>query len=592
MRTIKLAVVAIALVLTSWSTQAFAQRYDRDFQLSIFRSAPGKGSFLTLEGANVSEHLGYSVGGNLSYGYHLLGVYSQLQDKTYSVVEHYGTLELMASFSIYEMLEFGLNLPIIYYLAGEDALHSPGNVVQEKPEAKGGLADPSLHLKLDLLNGVAGHTSDNFGLAFLLVMTFPVGNAIVEYSFIGSSSIAITPKLAFEANVWRLRFGVNLGYRWQASRENYPADLGQRLTYGLAIEGKITDDFLAMIELYGESAFDGDAASHPLEMYGVLSYQVIDGLWVTAAVGGGLPVGTGDSGAVGVGAPAVRGLLGLKWAPAADPKPDEEPEVADQDGDGIPDDSDRCIDEAEDIDEFQDEDGCPDLDNDEDGIPDETDQCKTEAEDIDQFEDEDGCPDPDNDKDGIPDGVDQCPLEKEIFNGNKDEDGCPDRGRELMVVTEDSIQLKEQIRYRRGSARIQGRGSYRILVGVLAVMKTNPGYKLSIVGYTDNRGRPGRNQRLSQARADTVRAYLLRKGIEEGRVEAIGKGVEDPIADNNTRAGRNANRRVEFRITKGGVAVEQPEEPLESVPLEPLVPEGQDEEQPPEPPALPDLPEP
>src|SRR5262249_978855 len=75
--------------------------------------------------------------------------------------------------------------------------------------------------------------------------------------------------------------------------------------------------------------------------------------------------------------------------------------TGDRDHDGIPDDVDKCPDQPEDFDGYQDTDGCPDLDNDGDGIPDVQDQCPNQAEDLDGFEDSDGCPDLDNDKDGI-----------------------------------------------------------------------------------------------------------------------------------------------------------------------------------------------
>jgi OOP family OmpA-OmpF porin len=76
---------------------------------------------------------------------------------------------------------------------------------------------------------------------------------------------------------------------------------------------------------------------------------------------------------------------------------------SDNDGDGIPDALDKCPNDPEDKDGFQDEDGCPDPDNDHDGIPDNLDKCPNEPEDFDGFQDQDGCPDPDNDGDGIPD---------------------------------------------------------------------------------------------------------------------------------------------------------------------------------------------
>ncbi len=95
----------------------------------------------------------------------------------------------------------------------------------------------------------------------------------------------------------------------------------------------------------------------------------------------------------------------------------------DTDGDGISDSRDSCPAVAEDLDGFQDEDGCIDEDNDQDGILDLVDECKDDAEgEADNFQDEDGCPDPDNDEDGVLDGDDQCPVDA----GTAGADGCPD----------------------------------------------------------------------------------------------------------------------------------------------------------------------
>ncbi len=98
----------------------------------------------------------------------------------------------------------------------------------------------------------------------------------------------------------------------------------------------------------------------------------------------------------------------------------------DIDHDGIKDNVDRCPKDPEDIDGFQDDDGCPDFDNDNDGIADSVDKCPTKVEDRDGYQDADGCPDYDNDKDGIPDSLDKCPNEPEDLDGFVDNDGCPD----------------------------------------------------------------------------------------------------------------------------------------------------------------------
>jgi outer membrane protein OmpA-like peptidoglycan-associated protein len=98
----------------------------------------------------------------------------------------------------------------------------------------------------------------------------------------------------------------------------------------------------------------------------------------------------------------------------------------DLDADGVPDKQDPCPNEAEDMDGYQDFDGCPERDNDEDGVSDLKDRCPIEAEDKDGTQDGDGCPDPDNDGDETPDALDKCPNEPEDADGFEDFDGCPD----------------------------------------------------------------------------------------------------------------------------------------------------------------------
>ncbi|HEX2957746.1 MAG TPA: right-handed parallel beta-helix repeat-containing protein, partial [Chitinispirillaceae bacterium] len=100
--------------------------------------------------------------------------------------------------------------------------------------------------------------------------------------------------------------------------------------------------------------------------------------------------------------------------------------VIDSDGDHVSNDKDQCLSIAEDLDGFEDDDGCPDFDNDKDGIYDSQDKCPNDPEDFDNFQDDDGCSDPDNDGDGVPDVKDTCINNKETVNGYKDDDGCPD----------------------------------------------------------------------------------------------------------------------------------------------------------------------
>ena len=218
--------------------------------------------------------------------------------------------------------------------------------------------------------------------------------------------------------------------------------------------------------------------------------------------------------------------------------------IGDKDGDGIPDNVDKCPNDPEDKDGFEDADGCPDPDNDQDGIADVTDKCPNEAEDKDGFQDEDGCPDPDNDKDGVPDTSDKCPNEP----GPADNNGCPKKY-DHIVVTQEKIELKQKIFFDTDKATIQAR-SFSLLDEIASVLRERTTMTVRIEGHTDSRGTRAHNLKLSQSRADAVRQHFVGLGIEPSRMEARGYGPDQPIETNKTAAGREKNRRVEFIITQ------------------------------------------
>ena len=242
------------------------------------------------------------------------------------------------------------------------------------------------------------------------------------------------------------------------------------------------------------------------------------------------------------------------------------PVVKDSDGDGIPDDIDRCPLDPEDFDGFQDEDGCPDPDNDGDGIVDKIDACPNTPGPIENR----GCPVLDSDGDGVPDDVDRCPAEP----GPKENGGCPDVDRDhdgvpdrldkcpdvpglppdgcpkkytLVEVKKDRIAIKQQVHFASAKWKVLP-DSYPLLNQVAQVLKDYPAMKIAIEGNTDSVGAETMNMKLSQARAEEVRAYLVKRGIAEERLEAVGLGPTRPIASNKTESGRAQNRRTEFRI--------------------------------------------
>ena len=189
-------------------------------------------------------------------------------------------------------------------------------------------------------------------------------------------------------------------------------------------------------------------------------------------------------------------------------------------------------------------DGCPEEDKDNDGIADDQDKCPDEPEDKDKFEDEDGCPDPDNDKDGVLDEKDKCPTEAETKNGYQDDDGCPD---EVPAPVKKFTGVVKGINFRRNSADIKA-SSFPLLKEAVSVFKEYPALRVEISGHTSNEGKRDFNMKLSRKRAEAVKLFLVSAGIDENRIGTVGYGPDKPIADNETKDGKEKNRRIEFRL--------------------------------------------
>jgi outer membrane protein OmpA-like peptidoglycan-associated protein len=92
-------------------------------------------------------------------------------------------------------------------------------------------------------------------------------------------------------------------------------------------------------------------------------------------------------------------------------------------------------------------------------------------------------------------------------------------------------------------------GSTKVLGAIVKLLNDNPSVTtLSVEGNTDNAGDANANQTLSQARAQAVVDYLASKGVDKGRLQAVGNGQNNPIAPNDTPAHMALNRRVEFHV--------------------------------------------
>jgi len=254
--------------------------------------------------------------------------------------------------------------------------------------------------------------------------------------------------------------------------------------------------------------------------------------------------------------PEVPGVIALHGCPDKDndgiaDKDDACPDRAgtvstngcpDKDGDDIPDKDDECPDQAG-LGIFN---GCPDSDG--DSIPDSKDECPDKAGLL-QFK---GCPD--TDADGIPDAKDNCPL----VAGPVSNLGCPviekietpKEPAKVMLSNEDQEVINKvfhNLEFETGKT-VMREISYPALDELINLLKRKPTFKLLVDGHTDNVGSESFNQKLSQGRADAVKNYLTDKGIDQSRVIAKGYGMSNPIVSNETEAGRQKNRRVEFTI--------------------------------------------
>ena len=201
--------------------------------------------------------------------------------------------------------------------------------------------------------------------------------------------------------------------------------------------------------------------------------------------------------------------------------------IPDTDGDGINDDEDKCPKVAG-LAKYN---GCPIPDTDGDGINDEEDQCPNQA----GIEKYHGCPIPDADGDGVNDEEDRCVS----VAGSKDNGGCP------------TIDFKaENVQFATGTANLTT-GAKAELNKLADIMnKDYPQVRMLIEGHTDNTGKAEANLLLSENRAASVKKYLVSRKVDVDRLDAIGYGQDQPIADNATPEGRARNRRVAFKVTE------------------------------------------
>jgi type IX secretion system PorP/SprF family membrane protein len=204
--------------------------------------------------------------------------------------------------------------------------------------------------------------------------------------------------------------------------------------------------------------------------------------------------------------------------------------IADIDKDGTPDSLDRCPTVAGLTENF----GCPWMDKDKDGISDNEDRCPDLFGDIKNK----GCPLADKDGDLIPDDQDNCPNTK----GEVSNSGCP-------VVTEKQKEVVSKaitnLEFESNKATIK-KESFLGLDMLAILLSEKPDWKLKLAGHTDDVGSDEFNMQLSKDRANSVKQYLVSKGVSSDRLVVEYFGKSKPITSNSSEEGRKQNRRVEM----------------------------------------------
>ena len=328
-----------------------------------------------------------------------------------SVIENQVKGELTGSIGLFGFAELGFVLPVVIWEEGDNL----GRLGTDNTVESFTLADLRIVPKLQFLDP---EDWGGFGLGVVVPVYLPIGD---QASFNSDGEVRVEPRLIVDY-YHDVGFGLsaNVGYQFRPERTALSALSDDTLRWGVGLELPTGLDCLQLVgSIFGNFQLEddrpdtalrdyGDNRTSPIEALGALQFNLPASL--VANVGGG--AGLND----GVGAPRYRAFASLSYTPR----------IKDSDADGIPDPEDTCPEEPEDMDGFEDNDGCPDVDNDQDGILDENDTCPLEPEDKDGFEDEDGCPDPDNDKDGVLDVEDQCPMEP----GLPEKQGCPERDKD------------------------------------------------------------------------------------------------------------------------------------------------------------------
>lgn len=366
-------VATLAAVLAApWAAQA------QDLDVDRFRPTGDPRGFLTMPSTLPAGDRQWDVGLWLDYEYRSLVVDVAGDDA--AILQHRLRGVLTGRFGLGDRVSLAVALPATFVQASErDVVGAGGSDL-----TVAALGDARVGLLVRAVGEPARRSPQEpagLGLAFQGDVVLPTGS---PEGLLGEPDARLALRAILDWHLFGLGAGVGLGWRHRFVHRSFPgvdARFRDELEATVGLRIPLPPPRAPALVLEGRLAVD---ARDPFAD-GALTAAEVDLAARFRAVGGALAltvgVGAGLTDAVGV--PRVRGFVAAHW------------------GTRVP-------------------------DADEDGVPDAVDQCKQLPEDLDGFEDEDGCLDPDDDLDGIEDAADRCPRDPVGFDDDADGDGCPD----------------------------------------------------------------------------------------------------------------------------------------------------------------------
>jgi large repetitive protein len=518
----------------------------RNIELSVFDPTPTTiGTTFHTLGPDVGHDGDLVISSTLSYAYSSLVVETVENDDT--VVRHRTMLTLGGAYAFGGRYEAGARIPL-YVQSGDPYVPPmPGNsTYSEQPASGAVLGDLTLHGRARLWR------NELWMLGGGLALKLPTAG---DSEFAGTDMPSLRAlMLVSYAPTTQLSFTANAGAIARKQVQYANVLQGSGAMWGVAGTYRMAQSVFVDAEAFGE-VVPGGATNEMGEIVTQASLEWLVGMRLQASDQVSLGIAGGRGITNGVGAPALRGVLTFSYAPSGRALPPlHRPEVVvpvdptknDADFDKLVDAEDKCPNEREDKDGYQDEDGCPDFDNDMDGVLDDKDRCAGQSEDKDGFQDDDGCPDEDNDADGIADSVDKCPAEAEKINGIEDKDGCPDKGESLVISTPDRLELLESVTFNGTAVTKQ---STNVLTQLATTLRARADIiRLRVGVHVQPTKAPAKDQALSDKRGAAIRDWLVAHGIEAERIDPRGFGGSKPLVEPSQKGAAAINDRVELII--------------------------------------------